>query len=118
MPRGTFPPNPSELLNSKKNKTFLEIVSKKYDIVILDGAPISGLADSLILSSLVDSTVIVTSINHTPKTELVNSKKALDNVGANISGIVANNTVAKKHSYGGYYYYYGYSNKEKETEEE
>lgn len=115
MPRGTFPPNPSELLNSNKNKTFLEIVSKKFDIVILDGAPISGLADSLILSSLVDSTIIVTSMNHTPKTELLNSKKALENVGANVSGIVANKTEAKKHSYGGYYYYYGYSDKEKEV---
>ncbi len=115
MPRGTFPPNPSELLNSKKNKTFLEIVRKKFDIVILDGAPVSGLADSLILSSLVDTTVIVTSINHTPKKELINSKKALDNVGANVAGIVANNIVAKKHSYGGYYYYYGYSDKEKEA---
>lgn len=112
IPRGTFPPNPSELLNSKKNKTFLEIVAKKFDIVILDGAPISGLADSLILSKLVDSTLIVTSMNHTPKTELVNSKKALENVGANLAGIVANNVVANKHSYGGYYYYYGYSQEE------
>jgi capsular exopolysaccharide synthesis family protein len=114
IPRGTFPPNPSELLNSKKNKTFLDIVSKKYDIVILDGAPITGLSDSLILSSLVDTTLIVTSLNHTPKTELINAKKALENVGANIAGTVANNVVAKKHSYGGYYYYYGYSDNGKE----
>ena len=118
IPRGTFPPNPSELLNSKKNKTFLDIVSKKYDIVILDGAPLTGLSDSLILSSLVDTTVIVTSINHTPKTELVNAKKALDNVGANVAGTVANNIVAKKHSYGGYYYYYGYSDNNKEEDNE
>ena len=39
------------------------------DIVILDGAPLTGLSDSLILSSLVDTTLVVTSINHTPKTE-------------------------------------------------
>ena len=114
IPRGTFPPNPSELLNSKKNKTFIDIVSKKYDIVILDGAPLTGLSDSLILSSLVDTTLIVTSMNHTPKTELLNAKKALDNVGANIAGTVANNVVAKKGSYGGYYYYYGYSANKKE----
>lgn len=114
LPRGTFPPNPSELLNSKKNKLFLDIVSNKYDIVILDGAPITGLADSLILSSLVDSTIIVASMNHTPKTELINAKKSLDNVGAKVSGIVANNVTAKKHSYGGYYYYYGYQADPKE----
>ena len=114
IPRGTFPPNPSELLNSKKNKTFLDIIRKKYDIVILDGAPLTGLSDSLILSSLVDTTLVVTSMNHTPKTELINAKKALDNVGANVAGTVANNVVAKKHSYGGYYYYYGYSDDKKE----
>ncbi len=109
IPRGTFPPNPSELLNSKKNNTLIDILKKKFDIVILDGAPITGLSDSLILSSIVDKTVIVSSINHTPKTELMNAKKALENVGANIAGTVANNIVAKRGTYGGYYYYYGYS---------
>ena len=109
IPRGTFPPNPSELLNSKKNSTLIGILEKKFDIVILDGAPIIGLSDSLILSSIVDKTIIVTSINHTPKTELINAKKALENVGAHIAGTVANNIVAKRGTYGGYYYYYGYS---------
>ena len=117
LPRGTFPPNPSELLNSKKNKTFLDIVSKKYDIVILDGAPITGLSDSLILSSLVNQVLLVTSINHTPKTELNNAKKALNNIGAPIAGVVANNVTAKKGTYGGYYYYYGYSDNNKDEEE-
>ena len=116
LPRGTFPPNPSELLNSNKNKTFLDIVSKKYDIVILDGAPISGLSDSLILSSLVDETLIVASMNHTPKREISNAKKSLENVGANVAGIVANNYTAKKGSYGGYYYYYGYSDQQAKEE--
>lgn len=109
LPRGTFPPNPSELLNSKKNSTLLKILKNKFDIVILDGAPITGLSDSLILSSLVDKVILVSSINHTPKTELVAAKKALENVGANIAGSVANNVVAKRGTYGGYYYYYGYS---------
>ena len=108
MPRGTFPPNPSELLNSKKNRLLIETLQKHFEIVILDGAPISGLSDSLILSSLVDKTIIVASINHTPKTELTNAKKALDSVSANVAGIVANRVVAKKGTSGSYYYYYGY----------
>lgn len=107
MSRGTIPPNPSELLNSKKNEKLIEILKNRFDIIILDGAPISGLSDSLILSKLVDETIIVSSINHTPKSELINAKKALENVGANVAGSVANNVVSKRGQYGGYYYYYG-----------
>ena len=107
MSRGTIPPNPSELLNSKKNEKLMEILKNRFDIIILDGAPISGLSDSLILSKLADETIIVSSINHTPKSELVSAKKALENVGAKLAGSVANQVVSKRGQYGGYYYYYG-----------
>lgn len=113
MPRGTTPPNPSELLGSKKNEILLEILKKRCDIIILDGTPITGLSDSLILSSLVDETILVTSINHTPKTELLAAKKALDNVGAKVAGCVANNVVSKNGKNGEYYYYYGSDEKKK-----
>ncbi len=118
LPRGVYPPNPSELLNSRKNQKLLQLLKQHFDIIILDGAPIVGLSDSLILSSMVDKVLLVTSINQTPKTEVLNTKKDLDNVGANIAGIVANNVSAKKGHYGSYYYYYGYDengNKEKRT---
>ena len=118
LPRGVYPPNPSELLNSKKNQHLLALLKQHFDIIILDGAPIVGLSDSLILSSMVDKVLLVASINHTPKTEINNTKKDLENVGANIAGIVANNVSAKKGHYGSYYYYYGYDddgNKEKKT---
>ena len=104
IPKGAVPPNPSELLNSKKNEALLELLKKYFDIIILDGAPIMGLSDSLILSSLVDKTIIVTSINHTPKSELINTKKGLESVGADVAGVVANNITAPKGHYGGYYY--------------
>lgn len=118
LPRGIIPPNPSELLNSKKNVKLLEILKNKFDIIILDGAPVTGLSDSLILSSIADQTIIVSSMNHTPKTELVNAKKALESVGASVAGTVANNVLAKRGTYGGYYYYYGYSEKTEEMKKE
>ena len=115
IPRGSVPPNPSELLNSKKNKELLKQLREKFDLVILDGAPITGLSDSLILSSLTDKTLVITSINNTPKTDLVNTKKALEGVGANIAGCVANNINAKNKSYGNYYYYNDYYYSEKSS---
>lgn len=109
IPRGVVPPNPSELLGSKKNVQLIQDLKKYFDVIILDGAPITGLSDSLILSSLVDKVLIVSSINHTPKAELKNTKKSLENVGANIAGLVVNNINSKSDSYGSYYYYnYGY----------
>ena len=57
---------------------------------------------------MVDKVLLVTSINNTPKTEVLNTKRDLENVGANIAGLVANNVIAKKGHYGSYYYYYGY----------
>lgn len=111
IPKGTLPPNPSELLNSKKNEVLIELLKRHFDIIILDGAPIMGLSDSLILGSIVDKTLIVTSLNKTPKTELLNTKKSLEGIGAHLAGIVVNNLVAKKGHYGyGYGYYEGITN--------
>ena len=104
LPRGIVPPNPSELLNSKKNEALIQTLKAQFDIIILDGAPISGLSDSLILSSFVDKVLLVTSINHTPKTELKNTIKALENVNANLAGCIANNVDSKHEHYGAYYY--------------
>ena len=105
MPRGIVPPNPSELLNSKKNESLIKLLTKHFDLVILDGAPINGLSDSLILSSYVDRVLLVGCIGHTPKTEFKNTIKALQNVNANIAGCVANNVTTKHNGYGKYYYY-------------
>ena len=63
---GVVPPNPTELLESQKCATLLEILKEKYDIVILDGIPILNLTDSLVLSGLVDKIVIVCTYKQTP----------------------------------------------------
>ena len=102
--RGVCPPNPSELLNSKKNSVFVNKIGEWYDVVIFDGAPCTGISDSLILSSLVDRVLIVGSENHTPKPELINTKKAIEKVGGTITGVVINNISSRGSSR--YYYYY------------
>ena len=105
MPRGIVPPNPSELLNSRKNESLIKLLTKHFDIIILDGSPINGLSDSLILSSYVDRVLLVSCMNHTPKTEFKNTIKALQNVNANIAGCIANNVNSTHSGYGKYYYY-------------
>ena len=105
--RGTIPPNPSELLGSTKNKELIEELKKHFDKIIFDGCPCSGLPDSIIMSSLVDSVVIVASNKMTPKSEFMNTKNSLVKAKASISGFIVNKIDSKEGSYGKYYYYYG-----------
>lgn len=103
---GTYPPNPSELLASKKNKRLLASLRHRYDIIIFDGAPIGGLADSVILSSLMDETIIVVKDGCTSKNDLMNAKNELQKVGAKVAGVVFNmvNRRSSKYYYNSYYY--------------
>ena len=101
--RGTYPPNPSELLSSMKNRTLIEKLKRKFDIIIFDGAPCNGVTDSVIMSTLVDEVLIVTKDANTPKSTLESTKEALQKVGAPIAGVVLNGVNKKNASY--YYYY-------------
>lgn len=102
--RGVVPPNPSELLNSEKNKELVSILKDEYDIIIFDSAPVNGLTDSLIMSSLVDGVVIVSSLKTTPVNLLEETKKSLENVNANIIGVIVNRVDNKSKKYYGHYY--------------
>lgn len=104
LPKGVVPPNPSELLNSPKTKVLLRTLADKFDYIILDGTPINGLTDSLILTKYVDKTVIVSSMNQTKTSELEFTKKSLISVGADIAGVIVNKTNDIHGSYYGNYY--------------
>jgi capsular exopolysaccharide synthesis family protein len=105
--RGSLPPNPSELLNSTKNKELIKELKKHYDKIIFDGVPCSGLPDSIIMSSLVDKVIIVSSNGYTPKNEFMSTKNTLEKAKAPIAGFIVNKIDSTQGTYGKYYYYYG-----------
>ena len=111
MSRGTIPPNPSELLNSKKNKLLIEKLRSKFHIIIFDGVPCNGLPDSIVMSALVDKVLIVSREGMTPRTVLESTKNALEKVNAPIAGIVLNDINKKGSYYSKYYNYYGDNDK-------
>lgn len=104
LSRGALVPNPSELLNSEKMKGLIEFLKKNFNRIIFDGVPINGLPDSLIMATLADRVILVTSCNYTKIDEVTKAKKALETVGANIAGVVVNRTSkVKKNKYNSYY---------------
>ena len=104
LSRGTIVPNPSELLNSEKMKSLIEFLKENFDRIIFDGVPIIGLPDSLIMATLADRVILITSCNYTKIDELTKAKKSLEAVGANLAGVVVNRTLkTKKNKYSNYY---------------
>ena len=102
--RGTVPPNPSELLNSSSCKKLINIFRENFDRVIFDGVPVNGLPDSLVLANLVDRVIIVTTIGYTSIDELNQTKKVLEQIDANIAGVVVNKApTTKRGKYSNYY---------------
>ena len=101
---GAVPPNPAELIASPKNEKLLNILKERYDVIIYDCVPVTGLTDSLIMSKLVDKTIIVAASNITPLELLQNTKKSLINVGANIAGVVFNRVETDGSIYANKYY--------------
>ena len=90
IPAGNVPPNPSELLASEATINMIEKLKEIFDFVIFDGTPSLLVTDALILSRLVDSTVVVTEHNTTKKENLAKVKKDIENVGGKIAGVILN----------------------------
>ena len=106
--RGVVPPNPSELLESKKMEMLLAEVKKHYDYVLIDGTPIEGISDSLILAKRADRVILVCAANETTIEDLQNSKRALEAIEINMPGVILNQVVDKRR--GGKNNYYNYYN--------
>lgn len=98
--------NPTVLLESKKIEVIFEVLRNSYDVIILDSAPVNGLTDTPILNRLADTVIIVTRAKKTNFEELANAKRALENVGASIAGVVLNGVDKRENKYNNSYYYY------------
>lgn len=107
MTSGNVPPNPSELLVSAQMIRLLEELRDLCDIVIIDGTPSELVTDSVILSRLADSTIIVTAHKLTKKDALERVIKNIKNVGGKIAGVIINKVPVSSRKYGERYYYYG-----------
>jgi capsular exopolysaccharide synthesis family protein len=113
---GLIPPNPAELLNSKRMNTLMKEVKKDFDIVLIDSPPVLAVVDSAIVSNLSDAVVIVIKTGKTINKAYTAALEELKRVKANITGVIFNEV---KVGMGGYNYmsYYNYSQSSYFTQE-
>lgn len=116
---GPLPPNPADLLSSKRMQAFLEKIKNKFDVVLFDSPPVLSVTDSTILSTLVDGVVFVVKSGQFQRRMIMQSKEQLAAVKANILGAVLNYVdLSRDRYYHYYYYYYYYRHEEEESESE
>ena len=104
LPTGPTPPNPVELLASENNRKLLDRLKRKYDLIIMDCAPIIGLSDSLIITTLSDINLLTVSARKTKMENLERAKRLFEQANAKIDGVILNKAQATGNHYYSYYY--------------
>jgi polysaccharide biosynthesis transport protein len=104
---GDLPPNPAELLGSKKMATLLDKFKSESDLVILDSPPVLAVSDPAVLAPSVDGVILVLRPGKTTRRAALQAIDALRQVAAPLIGVVLNDVHTNGHSYS-YYYRHGY----------
>ncbi|MDT0121370.1 CpsD/CapB family tyrosine-protein kinase [Paenibacillus sp. RRE4] len=100
---GPIPPNPSEMIGSRKMTALLEGLKEEYDVILFDTPPVLTVTDALIISSLCDGVILVVNAGKVKKDLVKKAKAHLEHVNARILGAVLNNVQIPKsrnNSYG------------------
>jgi capsular exopolysaccharide synthesis family protein len=90
MPCGPIPPNPSELLVSPRFKEVLEMFRADYDFVLVDTPPVLAVTDPCVVAGKVDGLVVAIRLTRKGRPDAERAKEILQQVGANVFGIVVN----------------------------
>ncbi|WP_282958886.1 polysaccharide biosynthesis tyrosine autokinase [Gordonia sp. SCSIO 19800] len=104
---GQSPPNPAELLGSRRAKDCIAELSQHYDYVIIDTPPVLPVTDAAVVAQLVDGALLVARAGTTHKRELANAVSQLDAAQVPVLGLILNDTTDRHGGYGYGYRYYG-----------
>lgn len=99
---GRLPPNPSELLSSRRTADILTALRSQFDVVLVDSPPVLPVTDAAVLSTRVDGTLLVAMANQTTSKALTRAMEVLGNVDTTVVGAVLNGAGAESG--------YGYGN--------
>ena len=107
MPAGLIPPNPAELIVSKRLDEAFERFREWYDIVIVDTPPLGLVSDTLSMGRLADATLVVVRCDYTLKSNFDMINRLHNDKKLPKMNLVLNGVDLKQRKYG---YYYGYGN--------
>lgn len=105
---GPIPPNPSELILSKKMEDVIEYLKTQYDVIVVDNPPVGLVTDGIKLISMADYPIYILKSNYSKKNFILNVEKLLNENNVKNLSIILNSVDNNRNSYG-YGYSYGYN---------
>jgi capsular exopolysaccharide synthesis family protein len=119
LPSGLIPPNPAELLNSKKMNEMINVVRKGYDVILIDTPPVLAVVDAVVVCTFADSVILVVKSGKTTYKMLEKAVDEMNRSNTHIIGILFNELNVGKgdYRYMDYYRYRDYSYKSESDDE-
>jgi len=109
IPTGPIPPNPADLLSSRRLTELIAELRTRYKFVVIDSPPIMAATDAVILSVVVDGVLMVVRSGETPKEAFIRTRDLLAGVNSRMLGVVLNAVDSNSPDYYYSYRYYPYS---------
>lgn len=111
LPSGVLPPNPSELLGSRRMASTLKVLSEKFDYIVIDLPPVNVVSDAVAVSQHITGMVVVVREHYTEKKDFEQCYRQLKMSNVNILGCVMNQANSRVGKYKKYAKYYNYGKK-------
>ena len=108
LPAGMIPPNPAELLGSKRCTDYFTTLREHFDWVVIDSPPVLAVADASVLSNAATGVIFVVGADQTSRQTAKAAIEQLHSVGARLIGAVLNRADVQRNPY----YYSAYYRKE------
>lgn len=102
LPSGPKPPNPADLLGSRRVDQVISSLSERADIVLIDAPPVIGVTDAAILGAKVDGVLLVISAGNTRREHAERAKELLEQARVRIIGATLTNA-PRERTLGEYY---------------
>jgi len=115
---GPIPPYPAEMLSSQRMKKLVDWFSQHYDFIVFDSPPVLAVTDAVVLSSMVDGTLLVIDYGRVRRDEAASALKQLQRAQAKVIGSVLNAVPFSKGYYDRYKSYYGAEDQKRDRKHE
>lgn len=108
MPSGPLPPNPAELLGSRRMSEMIAELQTHADMVLFDSPPLLAVTDATLLARACDAALLVVQASATRASALRRAREQLLQSGTRVLGVILNRVTATHGGYDDYYQYYYY----------